>query len=38
MQAHTKNVTESWNVQVMVENKKVFFKVDTGERVTSMSK
>ena len=36
-QAHTKNVPESWNVQVMVKNKKVLFKVDTGAEVTAMS-
>ena len=35
-QAHTKNVPESWNVQVMVKNK-VLFKIDTGAQVTAMS-
>jgi len=35
-QAHTKNLPETWNVQVTVENK-MLFKVDTGAEVTSMS-
>ena len=30
-------LTNSWNVQVTIANKKVLFKVDTGAEVTAMS-